>query len=150
MDLAKLQTDAEKENDGVWVELQPGVRVKLARWNNAKFQNVQFKKMLPYRNTMAGGEIEFGIVEKITIECTAETVLLDWDGIEWDGEPLESSLANRLRVLTDVPDFRSMIVNLASQREYFMAKAEQDIAGNSPGSSNGTVSTASTKVGLEV
>lgn len=148
LDASKLQTNKGLETDGVWVTLQPGTRVKLARWENARMQNLLFERTAEYREAMAAGLTpDYTAIEAIQTEVMAEAVFLGFEGIEWDGKPLEDTLENRLFLLTEVRELRNMLVERAQRREYFLVKGAQRVVGNSPSSSNGKSSTGSMKSG---
>jgi hypothetical protein len=147
MDLSKMRTDRTLETEGVWIDLQPGVRVKQARWNNPTYQNRQFELLLPYRDQFADETAPPDLAEDVAVQCMAECILLDWEGIEWDEQPLEPTYENRLMVLREVSDFRNMLVTRSRERNHFLMKTTNESMGKGPSSSHGKRGTASLKSG---
>ncbi len=132
MDIRKaFATDRQAEQDGVWVALGEGARVKVARFNNPRHRAVLDRLRRPYRSLlMAGRDLPDDVAESMTIEATAETLLLDWDGIEDNGTPLPFSKDNARRLLADLPDFRDAVAFLSMQAETFRREALETAAKN--------------------
>jgi hypothetical protein len=140
-------TDEQAEIDGVWVELGEGARIKVARVGNPSYEKVLRQLKKPYRNiTRAGGEIPREALDKITIEATAEALLLDWQGLDdEDGTAIPYSKEAAKRLLGELKDFRETVVRLALEAETFRAEALEAAAKNSESSPAGRASTAAKK-----
>ena len=68
----------------------------------------------------------------------AETVLLGWDGLEEDGKAVPYSIVEAERVMIDYPDFRDIVMDIASDLDMYRAAQDEETAKNSKKSSPGT------------
>jgi len=124
MDIKKIfSTDSKAEQEGVWVDLDKKTAIKVARSGNPKFQKLFRKLTKPYTRAMRSGTLNDDIAEKILIQCLAETILLDWKGIEEDGKKVPYSVEKAIEYL-GIKDFRDFVVSCAD--DFALYKAEQD------------------------
>ncbi|TAD87678.1 MAG: hypothetical protein EAZ99_16580 [Alphaproteobacteria bacterium] len=125
MDIRKaFATDRTAEQEGVWVALGDGARVKVARFNNPRHRSVLDRLRRPYRSLlMAGRDLPEDVAEAMAVEATAEALLLDWDGITENGQPLAYGRETARRLLAELPDFRDAVAYLAMQAETFRREA---------------------------
>ncbi len=125
MDIRKaFATDRQAEQDGVWVALGDGARVKVARFNNPRHRAVLDRLRRPYRSLiMSGRDLPDDVAETMTVEATADAILLDWDGISENGAPLPFSRETARRLLSELPDFRDAVAFLSMQAETFRREA---------------------------
>jgi len=77
-------TSASLETDGIWIEYGEYGRFRCARagGKNKAFRNLMERKLRPYRSAINMGTMDESILEKITHECFAEAVVLEWDIVE--------------------------------------------------------------------
>lgn len=126
MDIRKtFGTDAKLESEGVWMDLGEGARIKVARAGNPANRRKLTKLMERHRVTLRTRNLPEDVLERITIETMAETLLLDWTGIEERGETVPYSLENATRLLTDYKDFRDQVAALAADMALFRAESEE-------------------------
>ena len=128
MDLAKrFRTDEEAEKTGIWQPIGDGARLKLARLNNPGYTKLYRHLIQDHRVLLEQGLLPDEIHDPIICECLAATVLLDWEGIEFDGELMPYSRENALRTLTELKEFRNLVLRLAASWEaYRVALLELD------------------------
>lgn len=121
----RYKTDKNLEENGQWVDLGEGVEIKIARLNSERSQAVRRRLEKPYSKMR--GEIPAQIQEDILTKQVAEAVLLDWKGVELEvGKPLDPTLENKIKVLTEFKDFRQDVVFVSMEAETFKtAKAEE-------------------------
>lgn len=115
MDLKKQYgTDKALEENGVWQDIGDGASVLVARMGNSR--NVLELKRLtaPHKRQIQLGKLDDEIWKKINIEAIADSILLDWKGVEINGKELPYSKPNAIQVLTDYADFRDVISTLAN------------------------------------
>ncbi len=139
MDIKKrFATDVKKETEGVWVDIGDGMRLKIARLGNKNYTS-RFQELLrPYRAQARAGTLAQDLAEKLYNDALAETILVGWEGIELDGETLTYSRENALRLIQELPDFKTTVTEIANTME---AYREADIAAgikNSERLSSGT------------
>jgi hypothetical protein len=133
MDLYKtFATDKTKEEAGTRFELGGGAYVILARWANPKHIAAEEKARAPYRSiTASGRKLPIDIAEKTTIAAMADAVVLDWGELKGpDGADIPYSRAAAVTLLTDLPDFRAMLIGMAGEAEAFRAQQVETDSGN--------------------
>lgn len=139
MDLRKrFATDPELELNGVWVEIGQGARVKVARTNNKRYTERMQALMRPHRRQLRMGQLDDEVFDAILIRVVAETVLLDWENLEDGGKPIPYNTENAMRLMTEFPDFRNVVAEIAQEMETFRAVELADAEKNSERSSSGS------------
>jgi hypothetical protein len=120
-------TDESKENEGVWTDIGPAAKLKLARSGNRKYARLLSRKVEAAGRTLdLKNDQSDDMSDQIMIEVLANTVLLGWDGITYKGQALPYSLDNA-KMLLGVKDFRSLVVKLSSDIDTYK-KAKEDAA----------------------
>lgn len=128
-DLKKLYgTDKEKENNGVWQDFGDGIKMRIARVGNENYKKLFQRLSKPHRKAIRGGRLSEEVAEKLMIKCLAETVLLDWENVEVDGELLPYSKDNAFRVLTDFRDVKESVEDYANDMEIFLQEQREEDA----------------------
>src|SRR3546814_20679574 len=87
MDLNRFKADTALEDEGVWttVDAASGCRLKIARIGNRRYREAMARRLKPYRRALRAGTPDDQVTERITAGVLAETVLLDWQGVERQG-----------------------------------------------------------------
>lgn len=145
MDLNRFKADTTLEDEGVWVPIDTdgGAELKVARIGNRRYRETMARRLKPYRRAIRAGTLDDSVTERITAEVLAETVLLDWRGLERDGQNLPYSASTAAELLKDAgyKDFRDLIVEMASDlenyRERDLEEAEKNSRTTSAGNSTG-------------
>lgn len=89
--------DEKKELDGVWVDFDDEIKFKVAKWENPLWTVKLLSLMKPYQQRLQRGkELEPDVYSGILNKVVAETILLDWSGLEE-----EYSVENALALLSD-------------------------------------------------
>ncbi len=100
MKLSNLSTDHELEQEGAWVDIDEGARIKVAYTGSRRFREAAFKRQ--NRGGFRQTRRTFAAEDKATISLLVKDVLLDWDGIEDDdGNAIPYSQAKALELLTE-------------------------------------------------
>lgn len=131
MDLKTFRTDNAKEQEGTWVDLGDGARLKIARMNNPRYREVQQRKLQRYKMAARSKVVPDDVWEGILNELIAETILVDWEGITMDCEPYPYSVDHAKQALTDLKDFREMVIGFADDIANFKAELDEAIEKNS-------------------
>lgn len=133
MDLRQnFGTDPTKSVEGVWHEVGKGVRVKVARLSNPKAVAMRDRLLKPYAKLSRKGKLPDDVIEDVARKVMAEHVLVDWEGIELDGEPLPYSKENVIKVLADesLADFYDFVAELANDADSYREELDEAAAGN--------------------
>ena len=124
-------TNERLEQDGVWVDLGDGGSVKVARAGNKANRKLLKRLVGPHKAALRSDRLPDDVLEKLTIECMARTILLDWRGIEEDdGKNVEYSVENAIRLLTAYKDFRDQIAASSADLALYQDAAEEAAAKN--------------------
>jgi hypothetical protein len=135
MDLYKeYGYDDELAQAGVWVKVKDGedAEIKVAYAPNRAFE--RYLEMPRRRAREQGKDIPLSVLE----EAWAKFVLLDWKNIEYNGEPLDATEANRLSLLRKYPLFFSRVQQIAFDNKRFQREADQAEEKNSVNGLNGS------------
>jgi hypothetical protein len=121
MDLFKFRSNLDLESEGVWIELGEGARIKVARMNNPRHSAALRRVTKPYRRQIEAGTLNEDISYRLIGEAMAEGILLDWEGLDEQGEPLKYSpkAARDLLVNPQLRDFRAQVESAANDAEQF-------------------------------
>lgn len=122
-------TDHDLEENGFALEYGDATFI-IARAGgaNQKFQRCIEKKMRPYRASINSGTMHEDTSRKLLAEAYAQTIVLAWDGVtDKDGEALEFTKENVVKIFNDLPDLFTEIIT-ESQRiaNYVTEAAEAD------------------------
>jgi hypothetical protein len=145
MDIDKLFGTSKKlELEGVRHEIGDDAWMKIARWNNRRFN--ELKRQLERRELakQKGGALDDATKERIAIECIAQTIIVDWGGnLVLHGKPVGAFTPEEAaRIMSDTADtnmgdFRDYIVGLSMDLNNFRMEREAEAVKNSPASSAG-------------
>lgn len=116
MDLKTIKTNPELEQQGVWCPFGDA-KLLVARLNNPRMAAGYAARVRPFRGQPLLPDVE----EKIIRECLADFVLLDWEGVEFDGKAFPYSRENALTALA-IPDFSDLVVRFARDAENYRIK----------------------------
>lgn len=139
-DINSMKTDRNAENDGVWIDYEGGLRLKIARLNSEKHQQAMIAKQREFRKRRRLGnttEISAEALRRLTCESMADNILLDWENMVEGGKAIEYSRAEAIRLLHDVPEFYRLVEDEATNVENFRAEIEENELGNLPDSGSG-------------
>lgn len=132
MEFKTLTVNKDAAESGVWVQHDDETRFLVARLNNRKFQNMFQKLIAPYRRQFESGKLPLEKQEQIMCKCMAETVLLGWEGLTMDGEPIEYSkdMAYTLLTTPGAEEFRDLISAYAGDAETFREQQYEEAEKN--------------------
>jgi len=133
-------TDTKLAEEGVWHTLGDGFRVRIARWNNPAFQRALEDEMERVADIRDDGGLSEEQDRQIMARVMAGTIVTDWEGAEYEGQPLEFTPDNVERVLADprMRDLRLAISQRAQQADRYRIKRAQADAKNSSKRSAGS------------
>lgn len=133
----------EIETEGVWVNIvhdaergfvwwldheppltedgEPDGRIRVARAGNPKARAFSRKSARKYRNLArrSGGDLPDHIVMEQLRKQYAQTILLDWEGVEIEGEEPDYDPDLGERVFEADPDFLDTVINIANEAQAF-------------------------------
>ncbi len=109
MKLSSIEVDPDKIEQGQWIGNIPeagDLELKVRGLQNADFRRLQGKlvEAVP-RAKKVGGRLDPDEQDRVTNQCLAATVLLDWRGLEDDTGPIPFSKEKARELLMD-PRYR--------------------------------------------
>lgn len=113
-------TDEKKELAGVEIPLGGGAFITVARANNDNFlKKIIEESDLHLAEIKSLPKEEASVLDKqILCKVLAETVLLDFKGLSYDGKAIKYSLENAAKLLA-IKDFRKLVMTHADNLENF-------------------------------
>lgn len=129
-----FSTDAELES-GKGIDLDYGedgvITIRRAGGANKKYSTVAAAKLKPYARRMQNGTIEPEVIDRVMAEIFAEAVIIGWRNVKGeDGEPLQFTKENCVKLLTDLPDLFADIQAQAERVSNFRAEATEEAVKN--------------------
>lgn len=130
----EYETDRSAEENGQWVDMKGGVKIKI-RAEDSHFVRKWIAKQAKKRRVelmAAGGTLTPEQSDRYDIEACANVLISDWAGVtNRAGELLPFSKANITQVLTDLPALRRDIIYASRVDETFKQDTKEAIEGNS-------------------
>ena len=132
MNLTKMKTSPALENGGVWVELDSKTSIKVRRLGCKAFRDSLKEKSEKYKVALRLQNLDDDVAERIYAEALAETILIDWRGMELGDSVIEYSAEQAYEILSDEEnkDFKELVVELAREAETFREQATAAIEKN--------------------
>jgi len=128
-DINSIKTDSNKEIEGVWVDFELGIKLKIARARNPKYTELLRQLLDPLRVDIRNDKVAVDDFNNILLEVRAKTVLLDWKNIEENGKsiPYSSEKAIEYFKNPDLKDFYVFVVSISENS----AQYKKDLIENS-------------------
>lgn len=119
LDIQTITPDKEIADAGVWLPYMG------AEWRIASQDTERYERTL-LRHTRKQNSAELRrkpeIMQGLVIDTMAETILLDWKGVEENGTPLPCTLANKKKILA-IREIREWIGSQSAEVENFRKEA---------------------------
>lgn len=122
----KFATDADREINGTWVELEDS-KFKIARVGNRLHTRIMTALYKEHRVALESKDEAAAAAtdEKLNVEAIAKGILLDWETVEYQGEKLDYTTENAIKLLAHV-DFRSFVMGHSRNFDLFKAHKEEE------------------------
>ena len=126
LNIEKHLTDRDSANEGVWIELFPNIKMRIAYSGSS---NLEYRKLSVglalKRNlqdtkidSMTGEEVDD--LNKQMLPLFADSIVKDWKGIEDEnGKPLVFNKVNALLLLEQYPEVYDKVANFSRLEENF-------------------------------
>lgn len=124
MIIADYKLDTGKKEEGVWLDLIDGARIKIAYNQSERVE----RKVLTHqeKSSFRGREQNFEEKAQMMMEIFAEEVVLDWEGIdEEEGKPLPYSTENALKLLKECPPIKNFVFKESARIENFVQEQKK-------------------------
>lgn len=134
-----FESDEKAEAEGIILEYglnskeEPiQIRIRRGDGSNVRFAKVFERKSAPFRRIMSiPGALDQKVSDRVMRECYAEAVVVSWSGVEdRDGNPMEFSKDNVLKLFSDLPDLFRDVVRQSQNEALFRRELREAEAGN--------------------
>ena len=143
-DLSDIELDLSLSDEGVEVEVGDGAYITVGRWGSRKFKRAvqkyagnkfsQIQARMVNRRKVGGRQAEKDEQEaaEIMANIMAESILLGWRGLEYNGAEVMYSRTKAVELLKDekLESFREFVELTAKDEENFRVKKIEEDAGN--------------------
>lgn len=129
----QFKTDKDKEENGIWVDFENGIRIRVRRLSSQASLNARKEAEKPYVVKVRSGKISDEIAEEIAIQQLARGVIADWEGITDENDeavPYTPDAAYEILKDDDLKEFRAELIQISLDRDTFKADADKDALGN--------------------
>lgn len=148
MSLTKhYKTDAELERKGVGIQFPtnddgsvPEIFIARAGRSNPDYHRVAERVMKPFRRMAQVGALPAAKQDELTLEIFAEAGIVGWKNIPLDdvtglatdtGKFADPTTDNKIALLKNLPEVYGQLIELATNRDTFMAVQKAEDAKNS-------------------
>lgn len=130
--IERFATDETLETEGVWVEAGSGLRLKIARLNNAAYEEELRRLGKPYVRQIRLGTVDNSVLETIAIKAVAKHVLKGWEGLEDEkGKTIQYTTNKAEEVLLKYRDFYRLVNEFAQEQDLYRQEELESSEGNS-------------------
>ena len=100
--IERIKTDEAKEINGVWVDYVLGIRIKVARSRNPKYQEELRNLVDPKTKDVRDEKLDAKVFANLLNTVRARTILLGWENIDdKDGNPIPYSVGQSEKFFAD-------------------------------------------------
>ena len=127
-------SDEGLEVNGIQLDLGAAGQFTIARagGSNQNFARRFQKASQPYRRAIAANAMDETEANRILAQVYAETIVRGWEGVSGpDGKPLQYSIPNCVKLLTDLPELFAEIRRVSADSSVFRKNVVEAEAGNS-------------------
>jgi hypothetical protein len=147
-DLSTIELDLSLSDEGVRVDVGDDAHIIVGRWGSRNFKRAvqkhagnrmtQIQNKLGRRRNGADMSKEEQEALNIMAKIMADGVLLGWGGISLNGEVLEYSFDNAVKILSDerYESFRELVELSSKEEERFYVEQSREDEGNSQSGSH--------------
>lgn len=132
VDLVRDRIDKDKVQSGVWVDIDDFGSVLVRRFNNKDYIELARKlrnEKLDELGLKEGSELGEDIAFPLSVKAVCKEIILDWKGIESDGEPVPYDPDFAFDLFTDPDnvwrDEFNAIVSECMERSHYVVEREQ-------------------------
>ena len=131
MDLKKnYLTDKDAEISGIEKDFGDGCFIRIARIGNAEYKKYFQKLTKPHQKAIRRGVLSDEIADKLLIDAMANKIVLGWRGMTEDGTPVQYSVEKCIQILTEYPDLKDQIQEIANEMESFRVEEDEELEKN--------------------
>lgn len=118
---SKFKLDSSSIEDGVWYELAEdvGFRVRPFNSSNVKMKQAHDKYFKPHAKTIQLGGMSQEKIDDISIRVFVDACMVDWKGVEIDGEVKPYSPELAIELFKTLPDLLNTLLSCAEDKDNY-------------------------------
>lgn len=120
--IERIKTDESKETSGVWVDYILGIRLKIARSRNPKYQEELRNLVDPKTKDIREEKLDVQVFADLLNTVRARTILLGWENIDdKGGNPIPFSIEQSEKFFADpeLKDFCLFVVAVSENADQY-------------------------------
>jgi hypothetical protein len=127
-----FKTNPSLEKEGITLDYGSfSIRIARAGGHNSAFLKAMERESKPFRRAIQQETISADIAEEILRKVYADTVVLGWEGItDEDGNVLQFSKENCVKLFRDLPDLFNEIKETANKMAVYREVAKEEESKN--------------------
>ena len=116
-----FKTNEKMEQEGILFEVAEGVRFRIKRFDgtNPVVKSLMAKYYKPHAKTIENGGLSDEKQNEILIRVFVEACMIDWEGVEIDGEEKDFEPETAIKLLQGLPVMASNLIAQASDFKNF-------------------------------
>lgn len=117
-----FKADSTMEKEGIWFEISEDVRFRISRFggsNSTAVKKAMAKYYKPYAKAIEKDLLSEEKQKKILAKSFVDACVVDWEGVEIDGEPTPFSKEKAVEFFCALPDLLDTLVEYASNQEHY-------------------------------
>jgi hypothetical protein len=128
----RFATNKAAAEEGTWVDLGDGVKIKVRRFDSAVSKAVRRKLEEPYTALRrAGQELSDDIAQELLIRQLAQAILVDWRGVtDEEGKSIAFSSDVAYDILKKYDFFLEDVSRIVGSRDTFKSQVKDADLGN--------------------
>lgn len=116
------KTDKKLETEGIWFNISEECGFLMRRFggfNSTEVKKAMAKYYKPYAKMIKAGTLPAEKENLVMVKTFVESSIIDWRGVEIDGEEADFSFDNAVKLLTELPQLADTLIEYASSYESF-------------------------------
>ena len=117
------QTDAAKEMNGTWLDIDEGVRFLVSRFggkNQSKIKKLQSTHIKPYARQIQLGTMDPEKEREVYVKVFVEACMLGWEGVLDDKDNvIEFDKKTAVALFKELPDLFDDVVSIVTEPDIF-------------------------------
>lgn len=121
------RTDGDIEKEGVLIRFTDKVAFKVRRYggtNNTEFKKASKKYFKPHAKQIERGAIDPNLARELVIKSFVEGCLVDWEGVEIDGEVKDYDPKLAIDLFKELPDLFDELLDQSQNVSNFREEEE--------------------------
>lgn len=112
-----FKNDKNSESGGIWMEVSEEIKFLVKRFGGFNSQPVKMalaKYYKPYARQVETGTLSADKEREIQNRVFVESCMLDWKGVQIDGQEVPFSKEEAVKLLNSLPELADTLVNYAN------------------------------------